>query len=47
MTAKTLLTATASVAALLTAGCGAVRYPTYYALDVAPAPKLTAAWTMR
>jgi uncharacterized lipoprotein YmbA len=39
MTANTLLTATACVATLLTAGCGAVRYPTYYALDVAPAPK--------
>jgi uncharacterized lipoprotein YmbA len=39
MTAKTFLTATVSVAALLMSGCGAVRYPTYYALDVAPAPK--------
>jgi uncharacterized lipoprotein YmbA len=39
MTAKALLTPTACVAALLIAGCGAVRYPTYYALNVAPAPK--------
>jgi uncharacterized lipoprotein YmbA len=39
MTTRLLLTATACVAALLMAGCGAVRYPTYYALTVAPAPK--------
>ena len=39
MTAKALWTATACVAALLIAGCGPVRYPTYYALNVAPAPK--------
>jgi uncharacterized lipoprotein YmbA len=37
MTTKALLTAT--VAALLIAGCGPVRYPTYYALSVAPTPK--------
>ena len=39
MTLKAFLTATACVAALLMAGCAAVRYPTYYALNVAPAPK--------
>jgi uncharacterized lipoprotein YmbA len=39
MTVKTPLTAIACVAALLTAGCGSIRYPTYYALNVAPAPK--------
>jgi uncharacterized lipoprotein YmbA len=38
MTANTLLTATACVATLLMGGCGAVRYPTYYTLNVAPAP---------
>jgi len=39
MTLKTFLTATVCVASLLMAGCAAVRYPTYYALNVAPAPK--------
>jgi uncharacterized lipoprotein YmbA len=39
MTLKTFLTATACIAALLMAGCAAVQYPTYYALNVAPAPK--------
>jgi uncharacterized lipoprotein YmbA len=43
MTAKPLLTATASVAALLLAACGAVRYPTYYTLNVAPELKPAAA----
>jgi uncharacterized lipoprotein YmbA len=38
MTAKAFLTVSASVAALMTAACGAVRYPTYYTLNVAPAP---------
>jgi uncharacterized lipoprotein YmbA len=42
MTAKALFTATACVAALLIAGCAAVRYPTYYALNVVPAPKSAA-----
>ena len=39
MIAKPFLTVTACVAALMMAACGAVRYPTYYALNVAPAPK--------
>jgi uncharacterized lipoprotein YmbA len=43
MSAKPLLTATACVAALLLAACGAVRYPTYYALTVAPEMKPAAA----
>src|SRR5437879_2025832 len=38
MTAKPYLTATAAVAAVLMTACGAVRYPTYYALNVAPKP---------
>ena len=42
MTLKTFLTATVCIAALLMAGCAAVRYPTYYALNVAPQPKLAA-----
>jgi uncharacterized lipoprotein YmbA len=41
MTANTLLTA--CVAVLLTAGCGSVRYPTYYALNIAPASTPAAA----
>jgi uncharacterized lipoprotein YmbA len=43
MTAKTLSTIIACVAALLIGGCAAVRYPTYYALNVAPALKPAAA----
>jgi uncharacterized lipoprotein YmbA len=43
MIAKPLLTATACVAALLVAACGAVRYPAYYALNVAPALRPAAA----
>jgi uncharacterized lipoprotein YmbA len=39
MTAKPLLTATAWGAALLITACGSARYPTYYALHVAPDPK--------
>jgi uncharacterized lipoprotein YmbA len=39
MTANTLSRAIACVATLLIGGCGAVRYPTYYALNVAPPPK--------
>ena len=42
MNAKPLLTATAWGAALLIAACGSARYPTYYALNVAPQPKLAA-----
>jgi uncharacterized lipoprotein YmbA len=38
MTANTLSRAIACVATLLIGGCGAVRYPTYYALNVAPSP---------
>jgi uncharacterized lipoprotein YmbA len=38
MTAKPVFTMTACVAALLMAACS-VRYPMYYALNVAPAPK--------
>jgi uncharacterized lipoprotein YmbA len=39
MTPKALLTATAWGAALLMAACSSARYPTYYALHVAPDPK--------
>jgi uncharacterized lipoprotein YmbA len=39
MTQKPLLIATAWAAALLMAACGSARYPTYYALHVAPEPK--------
>jgi uncharacterized lipoprotein YmbA len=39
MTVKTLVPAIACFAALLMASCASIRYPTYYALNVAPAPK--------
>jgi uncharacterized lipoprotein YmbA len=39
MTANTLLTVTACVTALLTAGCGEVRYPKYYGLNIVPPSK--------
>jgi hypothetical protein len=39
MTAKPLVTTTACAAALLMAACGSARFPTYYALHVAPQPK--------
>jgi uncharacterized lipoprotein YmbA len=39
MTSNTLVTATACVSALMMIGCGAARYPKYYALNVASAPK--------
>jgi uncharacterized lipoprotein YmbA len=39
MTPKPLLTATAWGAALLMAACGSARYPTYYALHIAPDAK--------
>jgi len=41
MSANPVLSTTACVAALLIAACG-VRYPTYYALTVTPAPTLAA-----
>jgi uncharacterized lipoprotein YmbA len=39
MTAHTLATATACVSALLTVGCGEIRYPKYYVLNVVSVPK--------
>jgi uncharacterized lipoprotein YmbA len=39
MTANTLAARGACVAALLMAGCGEIRYPKYYTLNVVPAPK--------
>jgi uncharacterized lipoprotein YmbA len=39
MTANTLVTATACVWALMVVGCGEIRYPKYYALNVVSAPK--------
>ena len=34
MTGRTLVTAMACIAALLLAGCGEIRYPKYYALNI-------------
>ena len=42
MTERTVVTATACLAALLLTGCGSVRNPTYYAMDLEP-PKTPAA----
>ena len=42
MTERTTLTATACVAALLLAGCGEIRYPKYYTLNIAPPSKAAA-----
>jgi uncharacterized lipoprotein YmbA len=42
MTKRTVLTATACLAALLLTGCGSTRNPTYYAMNIVP-PKTPAA----
>jgi len=42
MSDKNLVTATACVAALLLTGCGTIRYPTYYTLNIVPPPKTAA-----
>ncbi len=42
MSERTVVTATACLAALLLTGCGSVRNPTYYAMDIVP-PKTPAA----
>jgi uncharacterized lipoprotein YmbA len=39
MTANTLVTATVCVWALMVVGCGEIRYPKYYVLNVVSAPK--------
>jgi uncharacterized lipoprotein YmbA len=36
MTGRTLVSAMACLAAVLLAGCGEIRYPTYYALNIVP-----------
>jgi uncharacterized lipoprotein YmbA len=46
MTGRTLVTATACVTALLLAGCGEIRYPKYYALNIV-APTRPAADDLR